>query len=560
MQLNTFGAVKVGAGASASGFSGGSDAALSMTNLASSPAFSPSVTIATGDTFTFSVTWTPTSPTNTLTWTVKRGSASASFSRVVDLMSALAASPSQGDGSAWLGFSAACGGSKQETWITNIQFLPRCDFSSTSTYAVSETWTAFTRSAYTYACQIPCNTGPTTLACDMTTGAPSGTLPSCPVTLLDNTGSLTATAPYFQTANSQGGGNARLNSTTKYGYTFTLGSNAQYRLSRLDIALNSQLSSNPSAVDFLVEVWTASSRTALAGTPLYSVHALGTAAANNAASFTSLVLPSSFNLAGGGTYAVTFSPQATASFLMYGFSSPTAAADVTLLGDVLWSGGSWRSPGSGSSYGAFRLVDATALEFTGYETWLDQQRSYSLCTVASGNCALGDLTLLGTGYAIFGITVPNEGVTMQYGLSNVSFGVCALTGSGWTSGQVGYGPCISCCSSFPYVPRVRLYVQVTAIVSLHAANVSSGLVSPVSSAIASTSSSVGAIASDSGVVVTINLVPTTWALTFTPSAPYYFISIRFSGPSTGSALLCPTFNGAGIQVSIREGTHSRGLS
>jgi hypothetical protein len=151
--------------------------------------------------------------------------------------------------------------------------------------------------------------------------------------------------------------------TQKFGYSFKTAS-ASFVLSRLDFSVASALFSSVAVVDFLVEVWIASSSTSMSG-PTVSSHAFGTVSGNASRGYTSLVLPS-FQIPPNGWYAVTISPQiaCSAGFSMYRSLTnavPTAGTGITSITQLYSqdNGATWTAPAS--PFAVFRLVAAAPI-------------------------------------------------------------------------------------------------------------------------------------------------------------------------------------------------------
>lgn len=339
----------------------------------------------------------------------------------------------------------------------------------------------------------------------------------------------------FGGSKSTAGGGTILNSGRRYGFTLTTTRN--YTLFRLDLALNANsggpygecrnadvlpdclftLALRASAVvDFLLEVWAATPPRAVASSPLFSAHAMGTVPANNVKGFASLVLPGTLTLAAGGTYAVTFSPQTPSNgFIGWGFPLPTGGTGVTVLSDCYSSdaGATWAGLASASTYFGVRLLDTAGATFTGLQTWTDQTSGGNVMCTSS--CSFWPLAQVSASSILhIGLTMPYVGTQTLFGLSSVSFSVCAWGGA---------------------IAANTLFFTV----SLYTAAVSNaGFVSPLSVIATVAAAAVPAIASSAGVSASATLFPPTWALAYTPASPYFFIGVNFSG-STSNAYLCP---------------------
>ena len=120
LQLVTYGTLATGAAASSSGFVNDASG-FSLIGVSNAGSFGASTSIAAGDVWAVSAAFYPASANSgTLTWSLARGIQSASFSATLDVPGALNAAPTTGDGTAWLGFGGATGGSSQEVWVTDV--------------------------------------------------------------------------------------------------------------------------------------------------------------------------------------------------------------------------------------------------------------------------------------------------------------------------------------------------------------------------------------------------------------------------------------------------------
>ena len=279
--------------------------------------------------------------------------------------------------------------------------------------------------------------------------------PSAGVVLLDNTANLLSSSP-TGTFNSAG---SNLYSIHKHGFSFVTSSSIA--LSRLDLCLNAA-SGGPYLIDFLVEVWIATSATALS--PFYSVHAMGTVPAAGNKGYVSLVLPG-LDLYAGGYYAVTFSPQTPSgmAFNMFSFAAaPTSTAGLTsiAMSRSSNSGASWVS-GAGP-FGGFRLGDDGGAIYAGTNTWTDATSNLNTGLRLTSINYLQTQTP-GTTVMAVAITCPNDGLSVNFGITSVSLVICCNTGG-------------SCTNSF-----------YTVTIALVRATITSGVVQPTGTQIASTS-------------------------------------------------------------------------
>ncbi len=344
--------------------------------------------------------------------------------------------------------------------------------------------------------------------------------------VLDNTGTLGptqgASSTRFQGGSATGSSAPGLWSNLKYGYTFT--TTTAVTLSRLDVALNAG-AGGTTVVDFLVEVWTAvTSNTGFSASPILTAHAIGTVPAFNTWGYTSLVLPGFMRLT-TGTFALTFSPQTNSvnKIEMFGFVVPSVGAGVVLLNDSFYNGSTWTSPSIAGTktFGGFRLLDAGGVSFAATLPWTDQQSG----NTASRSDFTSNISVAGA-VAVFGVSVPNDGSAVGFGLTE--FSVCVGTKT-----NASFGANAVFLTLFLYAPTVA----------------TTGRVRPTGSAVLFSSATAVPAMSNAAAYCSIPLDFMEWALTYTPVTPYVFLVLQMTGPSVGDAVLCGSRTGATLDPS-----------
>lgn len=191
-------------------------------------------------------------------------------------------------------------------------------------------------------------------------------------------------------------------------------------------------------------MWTISGSTP--STVLYSARTLGTVPAYQntftARSYTSLTLPGHFTLAANTNYAVTVSPQTTAtsavlSVLQFS-AAPTSATGLTTISAQYQSvAPSWTT--GGTNYAGFRLSDDVGVAFTYNQTWYESQAVGNTACISTAVCSRMPATgatapaanvafTSGVTNLAIGFTVPYDGLPVNFGLSGI--GLALWGGSG----------------------------------------------------------------------------------------------------------------------------------
>jgi len=234
---------------------------------------------------------------------------------------------------------------------------------------------------------------------------------------------------------------------------------------------------------------------------------MGTAQQRGVKGFASLVLPSSFTLATGTTYAVTFSPQTTTqTWNMYGMSVPTG-----------WPrrNGPWRL-----------LLQRRHL----VEPWVPVQRLVpSASATPSASCGTGTRR----GRRCRSDTRPQPRPIMLSGIPRPPSSDLQSPTMGTSSSTASRAYRCACrpasdVDEWPSIWSTSAFTQ--------------PLFPPASSLrpgrpCKTVAQSAGALANGAATFVTVPVPWSLWVLTYTASAPYYFLGITFTGFRANQAQL-----------------------